>query len=539
MDVPIPKYPAFALRSSLIEKDPVIWVHLLENYLHLCTLVAKDEIELSEKSTAQFVAFVKSFLAETAGEIGKVLLLGVTNKAIVANVALLRAQILQLIKKGPRKMALNGEDLWNVTKVYVEKNVSAVRGLVNSQLCEHLLDQISSDKFGDDDLRFLSALFGKATLVSTASLEGRHKSKGKLGFALRLVDSNWILRLEQIGSETARKVLIVTLVALLAQEIAALMSKIVTGSDTSAAPVTCSILKSPQFKEICPIEDTMPFLKEDDGVAFLQDMFPVLSTKRAHELLEQHTLEEVTTMILEDPALAEPEPEISVTAAEIEREMRRFEIKENETNVEMTKKALGGDTTKQTLNAALRLLYESDEDERDDTYDANERTTGGEELIDFTLFCIYKKYPEAFEKSQRRTKERGHIKSETKWSDEQLEGWWRMLQRSPRRFRILEEEYLLGKGRKQATKVETDESDEDELSVDTTRESKKTAAKKEPLEKVGDKSKKKEPLEKAGDKSKKKEPLEKAGDKSKRDRKWKETKNPHNRKLEHAKKVGA
>ena len=73
--IPIPHYPPFKLRSSLIDKDPVIWVHLLEAYIHLMTVLLDPETpKLNVKSQQQLQLFLKIFLFETCEEETKIFL---------------------------------------------------------------------------------------------------------------------------------------------------------------------------------------------------------------------------------------------------------------------------------------------------------------------------------------------------------------------------------------------------------------------------------------------------------------------------------
>ncbi|GMF63222.1 unnamed protein product [[Candida] boidinii] len=151
---------------------------------------------------------------------------------------------------------------------------------------------------------------------------------------------------------------------------------------------------------------------------------------------------------------------------------------------------------KKTLTNALRLLYESDEDEPDDTYDDQEKTSGsavdiapgtmsiakekrknrkaknseidtlgledldiadsdyedGETInkkmesemdnIERELFDIYRSNPEQLSRTHRKKNERTKLKQETGWSDEQIEGWARMIDKTPSRFKMLEERFI-------------------------------------------------------------------------------------------------
>ncbi|KXS99452.1 hypothetical protein AC578_8120 [Pseudocercospora eumusae] len=100
--------------------------------------------------------------------------------------------------------------------------------------------------------------------------------------------------------------------------------------------------------------------------------------------------------------------------------------------------------------------FDSDDDERDDTYDGED--VGGtidsanpygepgpaakvtQEENDMALFTAFKSAPEMFGRTfdVRRSQARAALKSETGMSDEQIEGWAVMLQRDPKRLKRLE-----------------------------------------------------------------------------------------------------
>lgn len=103
-------------------------------------------------------------------------------------------------------------------------------------------------------------------------------------------------------------------------------------------------------------------------------------------------------------------------------------------------------------------MYQADEDEKDDTYDeaevqrdateelgVKEKSDHGEKLyekIESQLWELLKLNKQLFDRSSRNTKARKDLKASTSWSDEQIEGWARMLERSPRRAQLLEEKYM-------------------------------------------------------------------------------------------------
>lgn len=112
---------------------------------------------------------------------------------------------------------------------------------------------------------------------------------------------------------------------------------------------------------------------------------------------------------------------------------------------------------------AVESQYDEYEDEYDDTYDDPERTiahpanprlkiirddvdeetTGSEadEDIEAVVYRWFKMSPSAFEKTARKTKERDLLKQETKWTDEQIEGWKNMTERDLSILQKLERKY--------------------------------------------------------------------------------------------------
>lgn len=104
--------------------------------------------------------------------------------------------------------------------------------------------------------------------------------------------------------------------------------------------------------------------------------------------------------------------------------------------------------------------FDSDDDERDDTYDFGDvggtiDTTNDENAADLkqdlheeALFNAYKMSPEAFARDSdtRRGKYRAALKSETGMTDEAIEGWAIMIGRDPGRLRRLEARFEMGGG---------------------------------------------------------------------------------------------
>lgn len=156
-----------------------------------------------------------------------------------------------------------------------------------------------------------------------------------------------------------------------------------------------------------------------------------------------------------------------------------------------------GDQDK-TLQATLQRIYQADEDEHDDTYDeaevshptsmptltdetdvsvakdavnrTNKRNTnrrvldddetedqqlsqtrnksevgGGQsqtDAIEQLLWARYNRSASEFGISARRTRARTELRQQTGWTDEQIEGWARMLERMPKRKALLEDKFM-------------------------------------------------------------------------------------------------
>ena len=104
--------------------------------------------------------------------------------------------------------------------------------------------------------------------------------------------------------------------------------------------------------------------------------------------------------------------------------------------------------------------FDTDDDERDDTYDAED--VGGtvdttnddnaderrDEAHEEALFTAYKTGPEAFDRDAetRRGQRRAALRNETGMTDEAIEGWGIMAGRDPRRLQRLERKYEMGGG---------------------------------------------------------------------------------------------
>lgn len=191
----------------------------------------------------------------------------------------------------------------------------------------------------------------------------------------------------------------------------------------------------------------------------LMDLFPQFNLGQAKTLIQQHGAEGAMEYILSNPDVLENPSNVQeyVDAADVPDFAPVPVPAAAKPKYIFGKKALTSsfmpdeETKSSTLQHALRMIYESDEDERDDTYEATEGVDEEEsqanaklDRIQQYLFQIYSSNNQAFDKSDRKSKTRSDLKKTTEWSDEQIEGWARMLERNPRQFKMLERKQMDG-----------------------------------------------------------------------------------------------
>ncbi|CAN6668250.1 hypothetical protein TRVA0_040S00694 [Trichomonascus vanleenenianus] len=196
------------------------------------------------------------------------------------------------------------------------------------------------------------------------------------------------------------------------------------------------------------IRNTMEQSPDPIKVETLLELFPQLSFNGASSFLNQFSgnVESASAYLLENPdALSEPQTSSYEDIAKAPKEKFIFGKK---TPLELTKQS------KSHLETTLRLIYEADEDERDDTYAEaealEESTPESSKAVDKTeqyLWEMYESSPQLFAKESRKSSARGKMRSVTDWSDEQIEGWARMLERQPKRKQILQQRYMFSGNR--------------------------------------------------------------------------------------------
>ncbi|RCK67277.1 CUE domain-containing protein 3 [Candida viswanathii] len=433
--IPIPHYPPFKLRSSLIDKDPVIWVHLLEGYIRLMQfLLDVNSPKLTVKSQQQLQLFLKNFLLETSEEESKIFSLGAINPEIKTNTLTLKVYVFQVIKNYSFvKLSLTGEAIWKFARIYTEKNINVVRGLIDgsfkskfndnkksgnissiSSVQKYLDTLIKNGSFTHEDLTCLSLLLGQNTTKTSTFAMGSNKTVNKKlnrssTFAEGFVNTTWVENLEQsyvggksVNAETIKNVMVISIISLSTAKLAALcMGLGVNSVDTlQSSPLFSSIIISDAYRELIPnLEERLPFLRsldeEDDddydddfgyeenieAISLLVDLLPGMTEKKARIILKQNNgdVEHVTNMLLENPSLIdqiEEQPKKKKKPVNVGNNYNDPRVLQSKKNQKFKLNQPSAALRKKTLSDALRVMYQSDEDEPDDTYDDQEKTTG-------------------------------------------------------------------------------------------------------------------------------------------------------------------
>lgn len=250
-------------------------------------------------------------------------------------------------------------------------------------------------------------------------------------------------------------------------------------------------------------QSSMAKVFDEAKIRNVRDMFPQLTSGQAKTLLHhnnddvERAINRVLEMDVDDINTIEDYDEKKKETKEKDSKPKGkkasgpknvfdFQMdKDKVVTVQMGKKEVsdtiddaGEELRKKNLERALAMLYEADEDEPDDTYVENEANAvpsldynedGGDgavvgnkgaskdkgvntrldkQLLDIEakLFAIYSSSPERLGRGDRNTPYRHQLRRETGWTDEQIEGWARILQKSPSRFRMLEERLVFVDG---------------------------------------------------------------------------------------------
>lgn len=505
VSLPIVKFPPFKLRAALIEKDPVVWLHCIETYVtYMEYLLFENNVEkVDEVTYNNLCIFIRSYLHEMAEEKSKLLSLGM-NHDVTVQLEILRDLIFSLIQKcGLLHLQIHGESLWHLVKVYVDDNGAKVRSLLDGsakpsintqkahlnripQVQQYLKQLVESGLFNRVDLKTFECL-----------LSGKPLKPNKFG--RRFLDAAWLEILESWWakghgkfSSNAMELEAVTLLSASPEDIVRVTQELgISSVDTlNLYPLLGCFLINENFRRLLPaLVALLPHLQLTSGVdetihnanyvseeslLAMKELLPSLSRHELTHLLEKFegNVQLATNAVFEDPSLINTIPK----EAAVKEESSSDEQSEEENELELSgKPALpaDGESTRvvnkrvpdevrnKTLTWAMQLMYQADEDERDDTYDEADvshsvgrisldvgdssntaNSPSNYDNIERYLWDLLKQDRNLFERNKRGSKVRKGMKKDTNWSDEQIEGWARMLERSPQRARILEEKYM-------------------------------------------------------------------------------------------------
>nr|XP_036582144.1 CUE domain-containing protein [Colletotrichum truncatum]KAF6790804.1 CUE domain-containing protein [Colletotrichum truncatum] len=226
-------------------------------------------------------------------------------------------------------------------------------------------------------------------------------------------------------------------------------------------------------------------------IALIQDLFPDLGSGFVSKLFDEYgdNTEVVTAHLLEDslpPHLANLDrseqlsPKIErrfshdiaprPTPPQLPQRHNVFDDDElDRLELDVSKLHFGKKAPEKTADDVLKdrstapnkaailsalAAFDSDDDERDDTYDAddvggtvdnaaNEEADGQRDAGEETLFKAFQSDPTVFDRqaATRRGQARGKLREETGMTDEAIEGWAVMLARNPAQKRRLEAKY--------------------------------------------------------------------------------------------------
>ncbi|KZO95407.1 hypothetical protein CALVIDRAFT_538184 [Calocera viscosa TUFC12733] len=97
-------------------------------------------------------------------------------------------------------------------------------------------------------------------------------------------------------------------------------------------------------------------------------------------------------------------------------------------------------------SSAIKVTNDGEESEEGEDDDAGEPQQAKKPDLETVLEQTYIRDPKLFDRdaATRRTKQRADLRAQTGWSDEQLEGWRIMLERNPRKDRILQKHEFSG-----------------------------------------------------------------------------------------------
>lgn len=525
LNLPVVKFPPFKLRALLIEKDPVVWLHLIETYVEYFQFLLDPEnmaIEHINDSTLDHLRiFIRSYLQQMSLDVGQILSLGVNNDVDLKLDELKKWALYMIITCGLMHLQIFGESLWDMIRIYTPNSTKILQKIllgevvptinvqktqINKipQLQKYLKQRIESNNFNRIDLKTLQ------TLLKVDNSNGNFK------FNNEFLTLSWLENLELWWSkgegkyhELAKQLCLTTLLSVTEERLINFIKDELSIENLNSLlyyPLLGSILINDKFTRRYPnLPTKLPFLNlvdvdtpkikkvDETHIVSLREFFPHITSEQATMLLTKYdnNVELITNELLEKPDLldtleasrAENEDGIDNIEDEPELELVTNKNKKIATaNKDIIKEHVPDEIKNKTLTRALKLLYDdndNDNDELDDTYDESlielnrsdveklkltsdsnkddleeqeQNNNNRTEQIEAHLWELLKQDKTIFARDKRGSTGRKQLKKQLNWSDEQIEGWARMLERSPQRARLLEEKYMF-KGNKKSGKT--------------------------------------------------------------------------------------
>lgn len=198
------------------------------------------------------------------------------------------------------------------------------------------------------------------------------------------------------------------------------------------------------------------FASKAKDVSMLRHMFPDLEWGQASRVIDSHgSVEASATYLLEHGIEHEQvgRPITNDQEEEEEEEEEQEDYEQDEENeryvsIDEFRQQDASDKDKmKSLNVALRMLEEEDDPEEQELESGAvvDQDPVSAKLLFKTekyLWDMYSRNAEPFSRASRKSKARAEMKSVTKWTDEQIEGWARIIEKNPRRRAFLEDRFM-------------------------------------------------------------------------------------------------
>lgn len=210
------------------------------------------------------------------------------------------------------------------------------------------------------------------------------------------------------------------------------------------------------------------------SVAQIKEMFSEIPLLRITELLDQFVaVQDVIAHLLEHPEeISGSQYESSSKSIGSPKIVKNNtpKIKYDAPELDPSKKFTRADdfpappesTVEHTLRLVEIQMEEEEEDEMEEAArSADPASAKALDKIERHLWQTYQKNPDLFTTKQRKSRARGELKHATNWSDEQLEGWAKILERNPRRKQMMETRFMMRSHKAAPQFAEGSSSDEE------------------------------------------------------------------------------